>query len=286
MDDNMLLGKDNELSEEMNRTDYIYMVSRRNLIISLNAELDHHLADEMREVIDEIIDERGVNRVIIDFSKVGFMDSAGIGLIMGRYKKVMFIGGKAAVTNVGNAVDRIFKISRGYFLYLDFTRLYTYMIIFMMRLKRKTGGMYRMLENNVEVIFDAKSENESFARVVAAAFVTKLDPTLEEISDIKTAVSEAVTNCIVHGYEGEEGKVYMDLSLKDNEVTIKIKDDGVGIDNIHRAMEPLFTTKPELERSGMGFSFMEAFMDELEVHSRKQKGTTVIMKKKIGDSNR
>ena len=79
MDDNMLLGKDNELSEEMNRTDYIYMVSRRNLIISLNAELDHHLADEMREVIDEIIDERGVNRVIIDFSKVGFMDSAGIG---------------------------------------------------------------------------------------------------------------------------------------------------------------------------------------------------------------
>ena len=89
-----------------------------------------------------------------------------------------------------------------------------------------------MLENNVEVIFDAKSENESFARVVAAAFVTKLDPTLEEISDIKTAVSEAVTNCIVHGYEGEEGKVYMDLSLKDNEVTIKIKDDGVGIDNI------------------------------------------------------
>ena len=86
-------------------------------------------------------------------------------------------------------------------------------------------------------------------------------------------------------FGGEEGKVYMDLSLKDNEVTIKIKDDGVGIDNIHRAMEPLFTTKPELERSGMGFSFMEAFMDELEVHSRKQKGTTVIMKKKIGDSN-
>ena len=125
-----------------------------------------------------------------------------------------------------------------------------------------------MLENNVEVIFDAKSENESFARVVAAAFVTKLDPTLEEISDIKTAVSEAVTNCIVHGYEGEEGKVYMDLSLKDNEVTIKIKDDGVGIDNIHRAMEPLFTTKPELERSGIGFSFMGEYMDEREVNAR------------------
>ena len=137
-----------------------------------------------------------------------------------------------------------------------------------------------MYENNVEIVFDAKSENESFARVAAAAFVTKLDPTLEEISDIKTAVSEAVTNSIVHG------KVYMILGAKDNEVTIKIKDEGVGIENIHRAMEPLFTTKPELERSGMGFSFMEAFMDELEVQSKVQKGTTIIMKKKIGDSSR
>ena len=138
-----------------------------------------------------------------------------------------------------------------------------------------------MYENNVEIVFDAKSENESFARVV-----TKLDPTLEEISDIKTAVSEAVTNSIVHGYEGREGKVYMILGAKDNEGTIKIKDEGVGIENIHRAMEPLFTTKPELERSGMGFSFMEAFMDELEVQSKVQKGTTIIMKKKIGDSSR
>ena len=111
MDDNMLLGKDNELSEEMNRTDYIYMVSRRNLIISLNAELDHHLADEMREVIDEIIDERGVNRVIIDFSKVGFMDSAGIGLIMGRYKVVNSYGGKLKVINVPKRLERIIKLS-------------------------------------------------------------------------------------------------------------------------------------------------------------------------------
>ena len=115
---------------------------------------------------------------------------------------------------------------------------------------------------HVRLEFESNSRNEEFARVVAAVFMSRLDPTLEETQDVKTAVSEAVTNCIVHGYEGEEGKVYMDLSLKDNEVTIKIKDDGVGIDNIHRAMEPLFTTKPELERSGMGFSFMEAFMDD------------------------
>lgn len=110
MDDNMLLGKDNELSEEMNRTDYIYMVSRRNLIISLNAELDHHLADEMREVIDEIIDERGVNRVIIDFSNVGFMDSAGIGLIMGRYKKIRD-NGDISVVGANESIKRILLIS-------------------------------------------------------------------------------------------------------------------------------------------------------------------------------
>lgn len=143
-----------------------------------------------------------------------------------------------------------------------------------------------MHENNVEIVFDAKSENESFARVVAAAFVTRLDPTLEELSDIKTAVSEAVTNCIVHGYENEEGKVYMTLIQRDNEIEIQVRDEGTGIENIHRAMEPLYTTKPEQERSGMGFSFMEAFMDELEVHSKKMKGTTVIMKKRIGDSNK
>lgn len=97
-----------------------------------------------------------------------------------------------------------------------------------------------MQENNVDVIFDAISENESFARVVAAAFVTRLDPTLEEISDIKTAVSEAVTNSIVHGYEGKGGKVYMTLSLEDREIIIKIKDEGVGIENVHKAMEPLY----------------------------------------------
>ena len=110
MDDNMLFGKDNELTDEMNRTDYIYMVSKRNLIISLNAELDHHLADEMREVIDNIIDERGVNRVIIDFSKIGFMDSAGLGLIMGRYKKIRD-NGDVSVVGANESIKRILLIS-------------------------------------------------------------------------------------------------------------------------------------------------------------------------------
>ena len=122
--------------------------------------------------------------------------------------------------------------------------------------------------NSFEIIFDSKSENESFARVVVAAFCTRLDPTLEEISDIKTAVSEAVTNCIVHGYEGREGKISLKCELNDNELTIEVHDDGVGIDDI-----------------GMGFSFMEAFMDELHVKSGKHSGTTVMMKKKIGVNN-
>ena len=103
--------------------------------------------------------------------------------------------------------------------------------------------------NSFEIIFDSKSENESFARVVVAAFCTRLDPTLEEISDIKTAVSEAVTNCIVHGYEGREGKISLKCELNDNELTIEVHDDGVGIDDIERAMEPMYTSKPQLERS-------------------------------------
>ena len=146
--------------------------------------------------------------------------------------------------------------------------------------------MTKIYDNEMKIEFLSKSKNEAFARIAVAAFIAQLDPTVEEIADIKTAVSEAVTNSIVHGYEGKGGKVYMTLSLEDREIIIKIKDEGVGIENVHKAMEPLYTTKPELERSGMGFSFMEAFMDELNVYSRKNVGTTVIMKKRIGESNR
>ncbi|MBQ4283589.1 MAG: anti-sigma F factor, partial [Lachnospira sp.] len=110
------------------------------------------------------------------------------------------------------------------------------------------------MRDKMELRFEAKSENESFARVVAAAFCARLDPTIEEITDIKTAVSEAVTNCIVHGYEGKDGVVVMCCEIVEDVIVIEISDDGVGIDNINQAMEPLYTSKPELERSGMGFS--------------------------------
>ncbi len=139
--------------------------------------------------------------------------------------------------------------------------------------------------DRMEMAFESKSENESFARVVAAAFCARLDPTVEEITDIKTAVSEAVTNCVVHGYEGGYGWIYMKCQITEDVLTIEIKDEGVGIGNINQAMEPLYTSKPELERSGMGFSFMEAFMDELVVQSKEGAGTTVIMKKRIGVEN-
>lgn len=160
------------------------------------------------------------------------------------------------------------------------------------------------MKNEMEIIFDAVSDNESFARVAVAAFISHLNPTLEEMADIKTAVSEAVTNSIIHGYgnlrgycrpdasgdrepgaaKGEEapGKVRIRCILDKEVLHIEIADAGKGIENVEQAMEPLFTTRPELERSGMGFAFMEAFTDDLEVESAPGEGTTVRMVKKIG----
>lgn len=141
-------------------------------------------------------------------------------------------------------------------------------------------------KNEMTLLFESRSQNEGFARTVVAAFATQLDPTIEELADIKTAVSEAVTNCIIHGYTDCLGIIRMHCSISENELMVEIIDEGIGIDNVEKAMEPLYTTRPELERSGMGFSFMEAFMDELEVISAPMQGTTVRMKKRIGKSDR
>ncbi len=138
------------------------------------------------------------------------------------------------------------------------------------------------MDNRMYVEFDSISSNESLARVMAAAFLTKLDPTLEEVDDVKTAVSEAVTNAIIHGYENGEGTVSMECLIHNNEFTVIVSDKGVGIEDIEKAKEPLYTTREEEERSGMGFSFMEIFMDSLLVESEPFKGTKVTMKKKIG----
>ncbi|MGL5435258.1 MAG: anti-sigma F factor [Lachnospiraceae bacterium] len=129
---------------------------------------------------------------------------------------------------------------------------------------------------------ESLSKNEEFARVVVAVFLSRLNPTLEEIDDVKTAVSEAVTNAEIHGYRGKDGIIWLEGQIEESQLTIIIKDTGVGIGNVKRAMEPMFTTDSSGERSGMGFSFMEAFMDEVNVESEPDKGTTVTMKKKIG----
>ena len=136
-------------------------------------------------------------------------------------------------------------------------------------------------ENKMKLEFISKASNESFARITVAAFVSQLDPTIEELADIKTAVSEAVTNCIIHGYEDKQGIVKIVGQLKGNEVIIEIIDTGKGIENIDMAKEPLYTTKPNLERSGMGFTIMESFMDEMKVESIVGLGTKVTMRKRI-----
>lgn len=138
------------------------------------------------------------------------------------------------------------------------------------------------MNNNIEIKFLSKSENESFARTVIAAFIAPLDPTLEEMADVKTAVSEAVTNSIVHGYASASGYVYMDCSISGDTVTIIVKDNGKGIADIKQAMEPLFTTNTDGERSGMGFTVMETFMDTVDVESITGVGTKVTLTKQIG----
>lgn len=140
--------------------------------------------------------------------------------------------------------------------------------------------------NEMSLTFDAVSLNESFARVVVAAFITPLNPTVEELADVKTAVSEAVTNAIIHGYDSRGGKIRMHCMVTGNLLSVRVEDDGAGIADIERAMMPLYTTRPELERSGMGFAFMEAFMDDLKVESRLGEGTKVSMMKRVGDAIR
>ncbi len=138
-----------------------------------------------------------------------------------------------------------------------------------------------VLVNEMQIVFEAKSENEGFARTAVAAFIAPLNPTMDELADVKTAVSEAVTNCVIHGYEMGPGKIFLDAAIWDRILVVAVTDEGKGIADIEKAMEPMFTTKPELERSGMGFSFMEAFMDEVEVESSPGRGTRVVMQKEI-----
>lgn len=138
------------------------------------------------------------------------------------------------------------------------------------------------MKNEIHLQFSALSQNESFARVAVASFVAQLDPTMDELTEIKTVVSEAVTNSIIHGYEGDpSGFIYISVVIENNRVDVTIEDNGFGIANIDEARQPLYTTKPELERSGMGFTIMENFMDEMKVESQLGKGTKIRLVKHL-----
>lgn len=137
----------------------------------------------------------------------------------------------------------------------------------------------------MDLTFSALSENESFARVTVGAFIAQLDPTMDEMTEIKTVVSEAVTNSIIHGYHNKpEGMVFIHVTLDNGVIELTIRDEGMGIEDIEEARQPLYTTKPELERSGMGFTIMENFMDEIKVISEPMIGTTVYLKKHLTNS--
>lgn len=136
-------------------------------------------------------------------------------------------------------------------------------------------------ENEFRVFFAAKSQNEALARIMTAAFLSQYDPTLSEITDVKTAVSEAVTNAIIHGYEEKNGKVELFCAHKDGKVYIEVADQGMGILDVNQAREPLYTSKPELERSGMGFTIMETFMEKVRVESKQGEGTRIYMEKTL-----
>ena len=141
------------------------------------------------------------------------------------------------------------------------------------------------METGFRMEFDTVPGCEGFARVTAAAFAARINPTVEELEELKTAVSEAVTNCMIHGYEGKIGIVRMEVHILGRTVTVVISDSGRGIENVEKALQACYTTKPELERSGMGFTFMEVFMDELKVESIENHGTVIRMSKTIGVGN-
>lgn len=141
------------------------------------------------------------------------------------------------------------------------------------------------MKNNMEIKFSALSQNESFARVTVAAFIAQLDPALDELTEIQTVVSEAVTNSIIHGYENDpNGVVYISVMIEGDVVELIFRDEGLGIEDVGEATQPLYTTKPELERSGMGFTIMENFMDEMHVISHKGEGTIIRLKKHLTKS--
>ena len=232
----------------------------------LDGEIDHHCARSLREEIDQAILDYEPHQLRLDFEKVTFMDSSGIGLLpadAGSFRSCHHSESAPAYPQSDAAFRHgTHRQHRNY-----------------QRLSRRN---VMHTTNQMKMVFPGISVNERTARSLVAAFLVQLDPTVEELADIRTAVSEAVTNSIVHGYRSQKGDVELHIKiLADREVYIRVKDRGCGIPDIEQAMQPLYTTAKEEERAGLGFAVMQSFMDRLQVRSKPNEGTTVIMRKKL-----
>lgn len=229
----------------------------------LAGEIDHDAAQNLRIQLDDALLARTPKTLVLDLGGVGFMDSSGVGLILGRQRCARSLGGTLRIQHAGAAAPR--SAAGQYPLH-----------------GCRTGGMKMKAENTTRIQFDSLSVNEAYARGAAAAFLARYDPTVPQLADLKTAVSEAVTNCIVHAYPDRVGPITMTVSVYPGRVVrIVIADKGVGIPDIPRAMEPLFTTGNPEERSGLGFAVMQSFMDKVSVRSAPGRGTRVILTKHL-----
>ena len=240
-----------------------FVPAQGTLAAYLTGEIDHHAAQALRREIDAQIDARMPELLTMDFSGVTFMDSSGVGLILGRGRQMSGLGGRLVVQNAPDTVRRMltWRIS------ITFDR---------------GGGHIMKMLNQVKMTFASRSVNESFSRAALAAFLAQADPTVPQLADIKTAVSEAVTNCIVHAYPDTVGPITMTAVLYEGgNVRITISDKGVGIPDVAKAMEPMYTTGNPDERAGLGFAVMQSFMDRVHVSSAPGRGTRVTMSRHL-----
>ena len=228
-------------------------VKNQCLVIRLPKEIDHYQAEKVRTECEQSFMKFIIRDIIFDFSDTSFMDSSGIGLVLGRVRKIHPINGKVYLFGGNELIQKMWEMS----------------------------GILNLV-TVLEMVFRNRPENEKIVRTTAAVFASVLDPTLEEISDFKTAVSEAVTNAIIHAYPKRGGDIEAYFKREDKKITVLITDYGIGIRDVEKSMQPLYSTLHTQERSGMGFTFMEAFADEVKVKSEPGKGTTVKLIKIIG----
>ena len=252
------------------------------LFIALVGEIDRSNTVEIKEKIDDHIYRLKPKKIVIDFSNVSFMDASSIGLILGRYVTITESGGQLVISNPNERAYCYFRIAS-----LD-------RMIHIENID-KTGvfedgnlnllGLSNALENvgnEMKIELQSYLSNVSLARTICKAFCLQLNPTAQEVEDVACAVSEAVTNCVVHAYPGAVGKIYIAASVSaDRTIRISIKDKGCGIEDVVKARQLLFTTKAEQEHSGMGFNSMEICSDVIKVKSKIGKGTEVILIKQF-----